>query len=219
MREATDQQGELLLFRNPISGALDWVRDMLENKAPTLWKASGNPHFLCHQGDWESLSLELDPADLLGPPRGLVLFQHGKPSPVAWKEVEKVEETRAPACTARGEVTRRSRGRPIRRPVTGAGPDERWSTWTGEWRTRRERPRAGEVVRVRRGVGGSRQHERPHGTARPHDLEEPVSGLSRNPCADGREGRLPVTVDSSPTGCPNTSWAAKRRPAPLSQLW
>ena len=130
MREATDQQGELLLFRNPISGAFDWVRDMLENKAPTLWKASGNPHFLCHQGDWESLSFELDPADLLGPPRGLVLFQHGKPNPVAWKAVEKVEsDTRARVYSAWGSHATLSRPS---HPATGdrCHPGERWSTWT-----------------------------------------------------------------------------------------
>ena len=131
MREATDQQGDLLLFRNPISGALDWVRDMLENKAPTLWQASGNPHFLCHQGDWESLSLELDPADLLGTPRGLVLFQHGRPTPVAWKDVEKVEGgTRARVYSAWGShATLASPSH----PVTGdrCHPGQRWATWTG----------------------------------------------------------------------------------------
>lgn len=130
MRQATDQQGELLMFRNPISGAFDWVRDMLENKAPTLWKASGNPHFLCHQGDWESLSLELDPADLLGQPRGLVLFQHGKPSPVAWKDVEKVEgNTRVRVYSAWGShATLASPSH----PATGdcCHPGQRWSTWT-----------------------------------------------------------------------------------------
>jgi hypothetical protein len=132
MREATDQQGELLLFRNPISGALDWVRDIIENKAPTLWKASGNPHFLCHQGDWESLSLELDRADLLGTPRGLVLFQHGKPSPVAWNDVEKVEaDTRVRVYSAWGSHA--TLARPTH-PATGdkCRPGQRWSTWTGK---------------------------------------------------------------------------------------
>ena len=156
MREATDQQGELLLFRNPISGALDWVRDIIENKAPTLWKASGNPHFLCHQGDWESLSLELDPADLLGTPRGLVLFQHGKPSPVAWNEVEKVEGGHARPRVQRVGKSRDAREsdppgdrRQVPARTTVVDVDR-------ERRTGRERPRAGGVVRVRRGVGGSR---------------------------------------------------------------
>ena len=131
MREATDSQGELLLFRNPISGALDWVRDMLENKAPSLWEASGNPHFLCHQGDWESLSLELDPADLLGTPRGLVLFQHGRPTPVAWADVEKAEGgARARVYSAWGShATLASQSH----PATGdrCRPGLRWRTWTG----------------------------------------------------------------------------------------
>ena len=130
MREATDPQGELLMFRNPLSGALDWVRDMLENKAPTFWKASGNPHFLCHQGDWESLSLELDPADLLGTPRGLVLFQHGRPSPVAWKDVEKTDgDTRVRVYSAWGSHA--TLASPTH-PETGdrCRPGRTWSTWT-----------------------------------------------------------------------------------------
>src|SRR5262249_27268029 len=131
MQQATDQQGELLLFRNPVSGALDWVRDMIENKAPTFWKASGNPHFLCHQGDWESLSLEVDPADLLGTPLGLVVFQHGKPSPVAWKDVEKADgDTRARVYSAWGShATLASQTH----PATGdrCRPGQLWSTWTG----------------------------------------------------------------------------------------
>jgi hypothetical protein len=130
MRDASGPQADVLLFRNPVTAALRWLLDLLVNKAPTLWEASGNPHFLCHEGDWESLSLELDPNDLLGTPRGLVLFQHGRPSPVAWDAIEKDEGgTRARVYSAWGShATLASPSH----PATGdrCAPGRQWSTWT-----------------------------------------------------------------------------------------
>lgn len=129
-REATRAQRPGATRRgwtDPIEDAARFLNDVITDKAPALWDARDNPHHLCHQGDWEGVSLELDPTDSLGEAVSMVTFQHGKATPV--RDVEWVDG-RACVYSARGSHA--TLGSPPAR-WTGSGDTctagQTWKTW------------------------------------------------------------------------------------------
>lgn len=124
------ESGGVVAKLDPLTAAWHALASWIFEKAPAMWAAKGNPHFLCHQGDWESLTLELDPEDLHRAPRALVLFQHGEPSPLDWAQVEHASDTRPRVYSARGShATLSHRADWPTRNGDRCTPGREWHTW------------------------------------------------------------------------------------------
>jgi hypothetical protein len=61
----------------------------LWDKLGAFVTAIGRDTFLCHQGDWECVTVFLDPENELGAPVAVGFAAHGDKSRVAWKDVDK----------------------------------------------------------------------------------------------------------------------------------
>jgi len=129
--EYTAETGELVMFRDPVEATWGWLKKLLFEEAPTLWEAKDNPYFLCHQGDWESLTLELDPSDPLRPPRAIAIFQHGQPQPLPLEQAE-TQDGHIRVYSARGSHATLPHPAPQQPTANGdlCTAGRLWRTWT-----------------------------------------------------------------------------------------
>ena len=108
------------------------VHHFFADLIPTFMHASRNPFFLCHQGDWESVGIELDKErPEVHQPSAVVFFQHGKKHWAAWPSDR--NETHVTVYSARGSHA--TLPRPYPRGVTRTDdwdyctPGLQWRTW------------------------------------------------------------------------------------------
>jgi hypothetical protein len=109
------------------------------DKLNTFVTAIGRDSYLCHEGDWEHVTVFLDPEDELADPRSVGFEAHGTRSGVSWGDVDK-EGGRLVVYGGRGSHA--SLPKPGKHWMTGDVGDAdgiRWQTWdrlesvTQEW--------------------------------------------------------------------------------------
>jgi hypothetical protein len=101
----------------------------LWDKLDTFVTAIGRDTYLCHQGDWEHVTVFLDPKNELGDPLSVGFAAHGKKSSVAWADVDQ-EDGRLVVYSGLGSHA--SMPKPGYNWETGDFSDAnglRWRTW------------------------------------------------------------------------------------------
>jgi hypothetical protein len=99
------------------------------DKLNTFVRALGRETYLCHEGDWERVTIFLDPEDELADPRAVNFDAHGEKSHVAWADVDK-EDGRLVVYSGLGShASLPKRGYRWKSGDYGAGDGLRWQTW------------------------------------------------------------------------------------------
>jgi hypothetical protein len=99
------------------------------DKLDTFVHAIGRDTYLCHEGDWERVTVFLDPKDELGDPPTVNFDAHGEKSQVAWADVDK-EDGRLVVYSGLGSHASLPKpGYRWKSGDYGAGDGLRWQTW------------------------------------------------------------------------------------------
>jgi hypothetical protein len=99
------------------------------DKLDTFVHAIGRDTYLCHEGDWERVTVFLDPEDELADPRAINFDAHGEKSQVAWADVDK-EDGRFVVYSGLGSHASLPKpGYRWKSGDVGAANGLRWQTW------------------------------------------------------------------------------------------
>jgi hypothetical protein len=95
----------------------------------TYVQAIGRDSYLCHEGDWEHVTICLNPEDELGEPLEIGFAAHGKKSAASWAELDK-DDGRLVVYSGRGsDASLPKPGKHWNSGDVGDADGLRWETW------------------------------------------------------------------------------------------